>query len=182
MKRSTATIGIVLLALLAGCKSTTTAAGSGSTATAGTSVPATAPASSPATAPPSTPAASDAGPTTAATTKVDPCSLLTAADLTSALGASPGAGTSNPAGVYQECTYGKAKVIVLVRNIDKNSFDKSAAANPGTVKPVSGIGQDAYSADGDILTWKNGTEFVIAVDGGSLAVVEKLATAAAGRL
>jgi hypothetical protein len=180
MRRTAAALGIILLAALAGCKSTTTSAGSAPTATGG-AVTATGapPATTPATA---SAGPTGTGPTTTATAKIDPCSLLTAADLSGALGGSVGAGTSAPAGVYQACVYGKAKVVVLVRNIDKTTFDKSAAANPGSVKPVSGIGQDAYAADGDILTWKNGTEVSIRVDGGSLAVVEKLATAAVGRL
>ncbi|HEY0937775.1 MAG TPA: hypothetical protein VGD91_29050 [Trebonia sp.] len=90
-----------------------------------------------------------------------------------------------PAGVYQSCVYGKAGVVVLVRNISRASFDKSAAANPGGVKPVPGIGQDAYSGGGSLLVWQNGTEIAISVtsDGsGGLDQAEQFAKAAVAQL
>ena len=76
-------------------------------------------------------------------------------------------------------------MVVLVRNIDKAMFDKSAAANPGGAKPVPGIGQDAYSADGGLLVWQNGTEITILVTGngsGGLDQAKQLAKAAVAEL
>jgi hypothetical protein len=128
-------------------------------------------------------AAPSAAPATAA--KVDPCALVTPAEVQEVTGKSAASPSDVPAGLYQSCTYGNAGVVVLVRTIDKATFDKSAAANPGGAKPVPGIGQDAYSADGGLLVWQNGTEITILVtsDGsGGLDQAEQLAKAAVAGL
>lgn len=128
-------------------------------------------------------ATSSAAPAKAATT--DPCALVTPAEVQEVTGKPDPSPSDVPAGVYQSCAYSKAGVVVLVRNISKATFDKSAAANPGGVKPVSGIGQDAYSAGGSILAWQNGTEIAISVtsDGsGDLDQAEQCAKAAVAQL
>jgi hypothetical protein len=140
----------------------------------------------------SAPSASGAG-TTAATpsaapataAKVDPCALVTPAEVQEVTGKPDASPSDVPAGVYQSCSYTKAGVVVLVRGIGKAAFDKSAAANPGGVKPVPGIGQDAYSSGGALLVWQNGTEITISVtsDGsGGLDQAEQFAKAAVAQL
>jgi hypothetical protein len=161
---------------LSGCNSgssSTTSAPPASGAGAATSA-------SPAGAAPATPSAAPAK-----AAKADPCSLVTPAEVQEVTGKSAASPSDVPAGVYQSCAYGKAGVVVLVRTIDKATFDKSAAANPGGAKPVPGIGQDAYSADGALLVWQNGTEIAISVtsDGsGGLDQAEQLAKPAVAQL
>lgn len=138
----------------------------------------------------SAPLASVAGtatatPASATAAKVDPCALVTPAEVQEVTGLSDASPIDGPAGVYQSCAYGKAGVVVLARKIDKATFDKSAAANPGGAKPVPGIGQDAYSAGGALLVWQNGTEISILVtsDGsGGLDQAEQLAKPAVAQL
>ena len=128
-------------------------------------------------------ATASVAPATAA--KADPCALVTPAEVQEVTGKSAASPSDTPAGLYQSCAYGNAGVVVLVRNIDKATFDKSAAANPSGAKPVSGIGQDAYSAGGGLLVWQNGTEISILVtsDGsGGLDQAEQLAKAAVAEL
>lgn len=130
-----------------------------------------------------TAATPSAAPATAA--KVDPCALVTPAEVQEVTGTPDPSPSDVPAGVYQSCSYTKAGVVVLVRGIGKAAFDKSAAANPGGVKPVPGIGQDAYSAGGALLVWQNGTEITISVtsDGsGDLDQAEQFAKAAVAQL
>ena len=130
-----------------------------------------------------TAATPSAAPATAA--KVDPCALVTPAEVQEVTGKPDASPSDVPAGVYQSCSYTKAGVVVLVRGIGKAAFDKSAAANPGGVKPVPGIGQDAYSSGGALLVWQNGTEITISVtsDGsGGLDQAEQFAKAAVAQL
>lgn len=163
---------VALAATMAACKSSATTTSGGSTPTSVVTTPATAPAASPSVVASSAPATP--------TTVPDPCSLVTPADVTSAAGGSAGAPTDTKAGLYQACLYGSS-VVVLVRNIDRASFDKSAKANPGGVTAVSGIGQDAYSGSGTLLVWQNGTEVTILVNGNA-AAEKPLALAAVNRL
>lgn len=123
--------------------------------------------------------------TAAATKTYTACSLVTSADAQAVLGASAGTGQDGKAGLYDSCVYAGGKFVVLVRDIDKATFDKSASLNPGGAKPIAGIGDDAYVASGVLLVWQNGTEISLAVMGGSsdpLAAEKKLATAAIARL
>ena len=173
-----AALGIALVVTLAACRSTPTATRSTpTTTTAATST---------------TPATPSAATTTSATTPAatgaagaspDPCVLVAPADVKAALGGSAGTPTDMPAGVYRACIYLGGKVVVLVRSIDKATFDKSAAANPGGVTPISGVGQDAYSNSDTLLVWQNGTEISLLVTSdNALAAEKQLATAAVGRL
>jgi len=117
-----------------------------------------------------------------------PCKLITAADATKALGVAAGAGKSETVGLYQACVYtaGTKSVIVLVRQMSRSTFDKSAKANPGPVVHLNGIGSDAYSVKGGsgLLVWKDGTEVTVDVSGlgKALKADETLGKAAAGRL
>jgi hypothetical protein len=117
-----------------------------------------------------------------------PCKLITAADATKALGVAAGTGKAETVGLYKACLYtaGTKGVIVLVRQISRSTFDKSAKANPGPVVHLNGIGSDAYSVKGGsgLLLWENGTEVTVDVSGlgKALKVDETLGKAAAGRL
>ena len=91
-----------------------------------------------------------------------PCALVTADDAGKALGIKVGTGKSRTLGLYKACTYtkGRKTLTVLVRKIDKGTFEKSAKKNPPPVFPIPGIGDAAFSAGGGaaLLVWKNGTE------------------------
>jgi hypothetical protein len=91
-----------------------------------------------------------------------PCALVTADDAGKALGVKVGTGKSQTLGLYKACTYtkGRKTLTVLVRKIDKGTFEKSAKKNPPPVFPIPGIGDEAFSAGGGsaLLVWKKGTE------------------------
>jgi hypothetical protein len=91
-----------------------------------------------------------------------PCALVTAADAGKALGTTVGKGKAQTLGLYKACTYvkGRKTLTVLVRQIDKPTFEKSAKKNPPPVFPIPGIGDEAFSAGGGsaLLVWKKGTE------------------------
>src|SRR4051812_48432062 len=91
-----------------------------------------------------------------------PCTLVTADDAGKALGVKVAKGAAKTLGLYKACTYtkGRRKLTVLVRQIDKGTFEKSAKKNPPPVFPIPGIGDAAFSAGGGaaLLVWKNGTE------------------------
>jgi hypothetical protein len=181
MKRTLAVLAaLAAIASVTACKSTSTTA---SPAAPGTT--AAAPATATASASVAASAAPSAAPATtaAATGAPDPCKLITATDVKSALGRSGGTPQSFAVGLYRQCLY-PAGPVIEVRNIDKATFDQSAVKNPGPVTPLSGVGQGAYTAKGDLLVWQNGTEIVIAFPngGGSLAIEKQLALAAIGRL
>ena len=93
---------------------------------------------------------------------LSPCALVTAADAGKALGVTVGRGKAQTLGLYKACTYtkGRKTLTVLVRQIDRGTFDKSAKKNPPPVFPIPGIGDAAYSAGGGsaLLVWKKGTE------------------------
>jgi hypothetical protein len=133
-------------------------------------------------------AAAVLGAASASASVPSPCTLIKTADATKALGVATGAGKSAKLGLYQACLYtaGAKGVVVLVRQISRSTFDKSATANPGPVVRLNGIGSDAYSVKGGagLLLWKNGTEVTIAVSGlgKALPAEETLGKAAASRL
>src|SRR5438105_2832635 len=91
-----------------------------------------------------------------------PCVLVTATDAGKALGVKVGAGKAQTLGLYKACSYtkGRKTLTVLVRQIDKVTFEKSARKNPPPVFPIPGIGDEAFSAGGGaaLLVWKKGTE------------------------
>ena len=122
----------------------------------------------------------------AASAAPNPCTLVTAADVSAATGSSFPAGIHQMSGLYDACIYGSGpSLVILVRAIDRTTFDTSAKANPGGATPISGIGDDAYTASDTLLVWQAGTEIVIQIQGGSgdpLATEKKLAAAAVARL
>ena len=91
-----------------------------------------------------------------------PCTLVTADDAGKALGVKVGTGKAQTLGLYKACTYAKGRktLTVLVRQIDKKTFEKSAKKNPPPVFPIPGIGDEAFSAGGGsaLLVWEQGTE------------------------
>src|SRR5918911_1009294 len=103
-----------------------------------------------------------------------PCALVTAADAAKALGTTVGKGRAETRGLYKACTYtkGRKTLTVLVRQIDKATFEKSAKKNPPPVFAIPGIGDEAYSAAGGyaLLVWKKGTELTFAFIGVSPVV------------
>jgi hypothetical protein len=117
----------------------------------------------------------------------NPCGLITAANATKALGVTVPASKPETLGLYQACSYasGGKRLTVLVRDLTRAKFDKSAKANPGPVVHVNGIGSDAYSAAGPtLLLWKSGTEVTVLASGvaKALTVEESLGRTAASRL
>ena len=118
----------------------------------------------------------------------NPCKLVTATDAKAALGSAVGKPHLLAAGLYQSCTYSTTsskRLVVLVRQLGKSAFTKSAKANPGPVVAVSGIGSSAYSVGGaSLLVWKNGTEasFSIFGAGAPLRAEERLAKKVVAKL
>ena len=88
--------------------------------------------------------------------------LVTSSDAAKAIGGKPAAGKAQTLGLYKTCTYknGRKTLTILVRQIAKADFEKSAKKNPPPVFPIPGIGQEAFSAGGGaaLLVWQKGTE------------------------
>jgi hypothetical protein len=105
---------------------------------------------------------------------LSPCVLVTASDAGKALGTTVGKGKAQTLGLYKACTYtkGRKTLTVLVRQIGKAAFEKSAKKNPPPVFPIPGIGDEAFSAGGGsaLLVWKQGTEVVFTFVGVSPVV------------
>jgi hypothetical protein len=105
----------------------------------------------------------------AATGATSPCVLVTASDAGKALGGKVGKGKAQTRGLYKSCTYasGRRSLTVLVRQIDKATFEKSAKRNPPPVFPIPGVGDEAFSAGGGfaLLVWQKGTELTFAFSG-----------------
>jgi hypothetical protein len=103
-----------------------------------------------------------------------PCALVTADDAGKALGIKVGPGKPRTLGLFKACTYvkGRKTLTVLVRQIDKGTFEKSAKKNPPPVFPIPGIGDEAFSAGGGsaLLVWKKGTEVTFSFAGVSPVV------------
>jgi hypothetical protein len=100
-------------------------------------------------------------PTASASSK-SPCVLVTSDDAAKAIGGKPAAGKAKTLGLYTSCTYknGRKTLTVLVRQIAKSDFEKSAKKNPPPVFAIPGIGEEAFSAGGGaaLLVWQKGTE------------------------
>jgi hypothetical protein len=117
-----------------------------------------------------------------------PCALITAANVSAALGAKVAPATNTKLGLYESCDYvaGVKRLVILDRTTTRKLFDTSAKKNPGPVVHLSGIGSDAYSAQGGavLLMWDNGTELTILVTGttNALKIEETLGRDAASRL
>jgi hypothetical protein len=111
---------------------------------------------------------------TASAGTLSPCALVTAADAGKVLGATVGKGRAQTLGLYKGCTYtkGRKTLTVLVRLIDKATFEKSAKKNPPPVFAIPGIGDEAFSAAGGyaLLVWKKGTELTFTFVGVSPVV------------
>jgi hypothetical protein len=99
---------------------------------------------------------------TASAGSLSPCVLVSADDAGKVLGVKVGTGKAQTLGLFKACTYtrGRKTLTVLVRQIDKGTFEKSAKKNPPPVFPIPGIGDEAFSAGGgsSLLVWKKGTE------------------------
>jgi hypothetical protein len=109
----------------------------------------------------------------------DPCALLTPAQATAALGGTVGPGKALGGTVCQWSQQGKAGALLLKLDVDVITLDHYArlkSVTAGTVKAVSGLGDDAFYSTlqrgSTTLTTlnvkKGGTAVVIRVSGGSL--------------
>jgi hypothetical protein len=87
-------------------------------------------------------------PAVAAPSASDACSLLTQAEVTSALGASVGAGAWVAPTFKTTCTWraapGGGYVTLMMEGLDAFNAGKVAYVKTIVVTPVSGIGDDAY--------------------------------------
>jgi hypothetical protein len=105
---------------------------------------------------------------------LSPCVLVTSADAGKALGVAVGKGKAQTLGLYKACTYtkGRKTLTVLVRQVGKAAFEKSAKKNPPPVFPIPGIGDEAFSAGAGsaLLVWQKGTEVVFTFVGVSPVV------------
>jgi hypothetical protein len=118
----------------------------------------------------------------------DPCILLTTADASTVLGATPPKAHAKTLGLSRSCTYTVKTKTMTVQTLDVRTdaaFKKSVKATHGLIVPVIGVGADAYSAnDTTLLLWKNGVEVTIKFVRVQpfVATQQSLAKTAAGRL
>jgi hypothetical protein len=181
------TIGTVgtLVLLASGCSSGSSSSASPAPAASSSSTAAQATGSGQAAAPSS--AAGSQGGSSGGTVK-DPCTLVTAADASTALGGTVPASTSSFTGTYQACSYATSAgntITVTARLITRTGFDASIKQNAVAPTPAPGLCQDGYVAGSNYYAWQNGTEvdarFVPAVS--NLATLAKtLLTTACGRV
>ena len=119
----------------------------------------------------------------------DPCVLISVADASTVLGATPPKSKAQTLGLYRSCTYTVKKKTLTVKTCKvakKSAFEKSAKATPGGVFPIHGVGADAFSAGGGtvLLVWANGVEVTFVFGGINpfVATQQSLAKTAVGRL
>ncbi len=119
----------------------------------------------------------------------NPCVLITVADASTALGATPPKSTPKTLGLFTSCTYTVKKKTLTVQTrkvARKSDFEKSAKANPGGVSPIHGVGADAFSAGGGtvLLVWADGIEVSFSFVGVNpfVATQQSLAKTALSRL
>jgi len=114
----------------------------------------------------------------AAAPPADPCTLLTTAEASAALGGTVSGGKSIAGSVCQWSQQGKPGDVLLKLNVDIVTPDRYARMKSvfvGTVTPVSGLGDDAYYATlqsgkttlTTLNVKKGGTAVVIRVTGGT---------------
>ena len=117
----------------------------------------------------------------------DPCALITESDAAPVVGGKVAPTPTEFTGIYQSCTYanGGSQLTVTSRLISRAGFEASIKANPGAVKPLPGVCQDAYSAGSVVLAWKSGTEVdsrLFGSTGDPVAAGKSLVAAACSRL
>jgi Protein of unknown function (DUF3558) len=130
---------------------------------------------------------------------VDPCTLITEQDATTAIGTDPGPGTARASAAGPSCTYlvstdGRGVIVGVTLNSNRAQYDAARAQfqQKYTVQDASGIGNAAFvvSASGGaapVLVFIKGSDVVsIALSGlASAASTDTLTTlghAASGRL
>jgi hypothetical protein len=85
------------------------------------------------------------------TADIDPCTLLTEAELTAALGSAPAAEASEPAGPFTGCSWGVGDVLVSIASSD------NVILGPGEADcPTANLGEDSYLCSGRIKFLVNG--------------------------
>lgn len=85
------------------------------------------------------------------TSGIDPCSLLTEAELSAVLGVVPEPKESEPAGPFTGCTWGTGMVFVSIAPA------VSVILAPGEDEcPPAGIGDESYSCEGRVKFLTNG--------------------------
>jgi hypothetical protein len=112
-------------------------------------------------------------PTYAAPSASDACSLLTQAQVTSALGASVGAGAWVAPTFKTTCTWraapGGGYVTLMMEGLDAFQSGKVAYVKTIVITPVSGIGDDAYylavGSNVGLIVKKGTAAFKVAVYG-----------------
>lgn len=191
-----ATIALIAVAIgVSGCKSSGSSAAAktttASSATAGTQSFAGTASSSAS----SSGAGAAASPVAAGSGAVaDPCVLVTAADVSAALGTTVPPSTSGFTGIFQACAYatpegsaGDSEIVnVTDRLIDKAGFEASVKQSTGA-SLLPSVCQDAYASGSNVLAWKNGTEVdtrILGTPAGHDAIEEatKLVTGACAKL
>jgi hypothetical protein len=115
------------------------------------------------------------GSKTAAAQSAAPCSLLTAAQVTAAVGVSVGAGQPI---ATTGCSWSGPHMIVTLSLWDGNKWDKMKTPMPGMSRtPISGLGDDAFlttlgSASGNqfatLSVKKGSTAYLLKVYGGNV--------------
>ncbi len=100
-----------------------------------------------------------------ASAKMDPCSLVTAAEAKSILGVEVSAPASTDDGLMRQCVYSSAdkrhNLMLDVKTTDKALFERFMKLHG---VPVPKLGNDAYTNSGVLLVWKNGTQANVKVD------------------
>jgi D-alanyl-D-alanine carboxypeptidase len=109
---------------------------------------------------------------------IDPCTLVTAAEVKAALGSGYGKGTSTPGDLVSICRFAAGNNMLLVEHypsgantVYQNAIDGAASVSNGQVVTVSGVGDEAgYVARAQTLCAHQGTNNLCLVGGGEPAL------------
>ena len=132
------------------------------------------------------------GAAAAGATAPNPCSLVTEAEATTAIGAAAGPGVPGGSSDVPRCTYGNGALIIDASSQGRAEYDSQHAAMTsgpaGSSREVSGVGDAAFEVSGGptaIVMFAKGSTLVEIILQGSLSAPADagitLASAAAGR-
>jgi len=100
-------------------------------------------------------------------TTVDPCKLITSAEVQGVLGVAIGAPEATDADPWRNCTYkgtGGHNLFLTTQDIEQADFEHGMKILRHGLPVGSGLGADAYTqygGSGNLYVWKKGTELTI---------------------
>lgn len=99
----------------------------------------------------------------APSSKIDPCKLITAAEVQDAVGSAMGQPTASDNGIFRNCVFASSDAKLYLsfeaRNLEQSSFERGMKMQPHGLAVVDpSLAADAYTdpSSGTLLVWKGG--------------------------